>query len=128
MPRKFINSNPIKIALGAALITFFTSLYIYDRLQVTKSIVRLEAMVAKEKVARQCGEASARLMLKIGAAQHKEINATSIEILASYEVALNLAMSKDIRCLMMEEMGDAMQRAYKAGYKDGEKEYNLGGV
>jgi hypothetical protein len=129
--RKYINTHIVLIVLNAAFVIFASSLYMYDRIQVRSSIVNLEQTITIEKNARVCGEATTRLITKLTAMKmgHTISNVQiSFDILASYEVALDLSLKRDIRCIMMEEMGDSMMRAYKAGVKDGAKNSNIGGV
>lgn len=131
MIRKTTHSHPAFMAVSAALVIFLTSLFIYDRIQIRTSIINLTQTVVDEKIARRCSESESRLILKISVLQ-KFTNATNLQItsdiLASYQVALSLAEKGDLRCVIMEEMGDSMLRAYRAGVKDGAKNSNFGGV
>ncbi len=110
--------------IGLSVLVFVASLYVHDRVQVRQSIVDLKQTIAEERVARKCSETANRLIYKIDAMK-KFTNSgnvqISIDIIASYGVALDLADKNDIRCVIMEEMGDSMLRAYKAGVKNGTK-------
>lgn len=128
---KYIKSHIVILSLSLSFVFFTSSLYIYDRMQTRNSIVNLEQTVTDERVSRICGEATTRLVNKVSAIKNGRTVSNvqiSFDILASYEVALELSMKKDARCVIMEEMGDSMMRAYKAGVKDGAKNSNLGGV
>ena len=131
MFKKIFKAHSAIAAVCFALLIFITSLYAYDRMQLRTSIVNLEQTISEERIARKCGESEARLVMKINAMK-KIVSAVniqiSIDIIASYEVALNLAEKKDMRCVLMEEMGDSMMRAYRAGVKDGSKNSYVGGV
>ena len=130
MIRKTIHSHPALMAVSAAVVIFLTSLFIYDRIQIRNSIINLNQTVVEERVARKCSESASRLVMKISAIQ--KFNTTNLQItsdiLASYQVALSLAEKDDLRCVIMEEMGDSTLRAYRAGVKDGAKNSNCGGV
>jgi len=127
----FLKKHTALLSINLAIVIFFSSLYVYDHIQVKSSIINLEQSIKDEKTSRVCNEAETRLSNKIATMKFnspiKNIQ-VSIDIQASYEVALNLAIKKDLRCILMEELGDSMLSSYQAGVKDGTKNFDLGGV
>jgi len=127
----YIKTHTILIALNIMVLTFVSSVYIYDHFQVQNEIISLADIIHHESVDRKCSAAGDRLLIKIGALTRSNAipnSQVSDEVMAAYQVGLGLATKDDIRCLIMEHMGDMIWFAYRAGVKDGTKNNYVGGV
>lgn len=130
--RAYFSTHTILIAINLMVVSFVSSLYIYDHLQIRHSVVVFGEMVHQEEINRKCSASADRLLLKIANTSNPEFipnQKVSQDMLAEYSIALDLAFKDDVRCLIFENTGDAMLMAYKAGYKDGiSKNYHSGGA
>jgi hypothetical protein len=120
--RAYIATHTILIAINIMVVSFISSLYIYDHFKVEQRFIVLGELVHQEVINRKCGDAANRLLQKIANTSNPEAipnQEVSQDMLVEYKIALDLAFKDDIRCLIFENTGDAMLVAYKAGYKDG---------
>lgn len=121
---KYLKTHKIVLFLNLATVILFVCLRLNDVTTHEAIVVDLKQSILKEKTNRQCEIAETRLMIKVSAFSKSNIvpNAQiEVSIMAAYNVALQLASEKDVRCLIMESLGDSMLEAYKAGVSDAKK-------
>ena len=127
----YIKTHTVLIALNIMVLTFVSSVYIYDHFQVQHQIISVVDIVHQESVDRKCSASADRLLVKIGSISRPNAIPNSqvfYEVMAAYQVGLQLAFKDDIGCLILEHTGDLILLSYRLGVKDGSKNNYVGGV
>lgn len=116
------------LLISFSLFLFLLGLILYFHRQETISRNALAKLVLVQEEQHKCYDAYVRLQSKIhGIDERRMDQEIAFQILVIYELASKLAQENDPKCLMLEQWGDDVWKAYLTGVVDGKKNI-AGGV